>query len=73
MRRSSLKSLQERVEWFDAFLRDHQLPTSFTFVMTNTAIIGEDLFWPLRTSHNGNWEQLIAENVPPTHQFKRRT
>lgn len=73
MRRSSITALQERVEWFDGFLRDHQLPTSFTFVMTNTAIIGADLFWPLRCSHNGQWEQLIAENVPPSHQFKRRT
>jgi hypothetical protein len=72
-RRNWSNSVQERVEWFDTFLRENQLPTAFTFVMTNSAIIGDNVFWPLRVSHNGKWAELIAENVPPTHQFKRRT
>lgn len=72
-RRKAFQADMARVEWFDTFLREHQLPTAFTFVMTNSAIIGADVFWPLRCSATGVWDQLIAENVPPTHQFKRRT
>lgn len=68
-----LTHISERVEWFETFLREHQLPTAFTFVLHNTAIIGEGVFWPLRFSANGKWDQLVAEHVPPQHQFKRRT
>jgi hypothetical protein len=65
--------VSEKVDWFETFLRVNYLPTAFTFVLCNTAIIGVDTFWSLRFSVNGKWDQLMAEHVPPQHHYKRRT
>lgn len=72
--RPSLSSREHlhRDTWFEVYCRRELLPSALTFLMTNSAIIGVDTFWPMRLGADGKWQTLITENVPPAHQFKRR-
>lgn len=58
--------------WFETYCAGELFPNMLTFLATNSAFIGGDTFWPIRLCADDKWRTLIAENVPPLHQFMRR-
>lgn len=59
--------------WLSRWMQVQHLPTILTFVMTNCVFANSDTFWEIRLANSDVWRNLIAENIPPTHQYKRRT
>lgn len=69
---SNVRHRLNRDNWFENYCRREFFPSALTFLMTNSAFIGADTFWPIRLGADDKWALLIAENVPPTYQFQRR-
>lgn len=69
----TLKDFSANPNWLNNWMQSQYLPTIFSFVMTNSAIVNEDTFWEIRLANSDVWRRLVAEHVPPEHQFKRRT
>lgn len=59
--------------WLSRWMQAQHLPTILTFVMSNSAFVNSDTFWEIRLANSDVWRRLISENIPPTHQYKRRT
>jgi hypothetical protein len=69
----ALKDLNAGGNWVGSWMQAQYIPTVFSFIMTNSAIVNEDTFWEIRLANTDVWRRLVAEHIPPEHQFKRRT
>lgn len=69
----TLRGLKSGESWVTRWMQVHHLPTAMSFIMTNSAIVNADTFWEMRLSNTDVWRRLMAEHVPPTHHFARRS
>lgn len=69
----TLKDFSANPNWLNNWMQSQYFPTVFSFIMSNSAIVNEDTFWEIRLANTDEWRRLVAENVAPEHQFKRRT